>query len=75
MDKEDLFKEAEKHRYGNAYKNFIRGTEWQKNKMYSEEDLREAFRQGHKSSRKLGSYNEITEQEDYNKWFLKFKNK
>jgi hypothetical protein len=46
----------------------------QDKKLYSEEDLREAFRQGHKSAR-MGSYNDITEQEDYNKWLKQFKKK
>jgi hypothetical protein len=57
---------------------FIESAKWQqeqdKNK-YSEEDMREAFRQGHKSARAMGSYNNITEQEDYNKWFEQFKKK
>jgi hypothetical protein len=50
---------------------FEKFQEQDKNK-YSDEDLREAFRQGHKSAR-TGSYNDITEQEDYNKWFSQFK--
>lgn len=54
---------------------FIEGAKWQQERSYSEEDLREAFKQGHKSSRQLGSYNELTEQEDYNKWFKQFKGK
>lgn len=37
-------------------------------KTYTEKDIREAFKQGHSSARK-GSYNEITEQEDFDKWF------
>jgi len=43
--------------------------------MYSEEDIRESFRQGHKSSQAMGSYNSITEQEDFDKWFEQFKKK
>jgi len=41
---------------------------------YSEEELREAFKIGHRCARQ-GSYNDITEQEDFNKWFEKIKNK
>lgn len=47
---------------------------WYATQMYSEEDMREAFRQGHSSARK-GSYNQITEQEDFDKWFEQFKKK
>jgi hypothetical protein len=53
---------------------FKKGAEWQAERMYSEEDLREAFKQGHSSARK-GSYNQITEQEDFDKWIEQFKNK
>jgi hypothetical protein len=51
---------------------FIEGAKWQAERMYSEEELREAFKQGHSSARK-GSYNQITEQEDFDKWFEQFK--
>ena len=54
---------------------FKEGANWQAERMYSEEDMREAFKQGHKSARSMGSYNDITEQEDYNKWFEQFKKK
>jgi hypothetical protein len=54
---------------------FKEGANWQAERMYSEEDMREAFKQGHKSARAMGSYNDITEQEDYNKWFEQFKKK
>ena len=63
-----------------AYKEreaFISGANFQQeqdNNKYSKDDLREAFRQGHKSAR-MGSYNDITEQEDYNKWLKQFKKK
>lgn len=53
---------------------FKEGASWQAERMYSEEDMREAFRIGHKSARQ-GSYNAITEQEDFEKWFEQFKNK
>ena len=45
---------------------------WQSERMYSEEDIREAFKIGHKVARQ-GSYNSITEQEDFEKWFSQFK--
>jgi mRNA-degrading endonuclease RelE of RelBE toxin-antitoxin system len=51
---------------------FKKGAEWQAERM--EEELREAFKQGHSSARK-GSYNQITEQEDFDKWIEQFKNK
>jgi hypothetical protein len=35
--------------------------------MYTEEDMRKAFSIGHKCARQ-GSYNAITEQEDFDKW-------
>ena len=53
---------------------FIEGAKWQAEKMYSEEELREAFKIGHRCARQ-GSYNDITEQEDFNKWFEQFKKK
>ena len=46
----------------------------QAEQMYTEKDMREAFRQGHSSARK-GSYNQITEQEDFEEWFEQFKKK
>jgi hypothetical protein len=48
-------------------KSFIRGAKWQADRMYSEEDMRKAFSIGHKCARQ-GSYNDITEQQDFNKW-------
>jgi hypothetical protein len=53
---------------------FIEGAKHQAERMYSEEDMRESFRQGHSAARK-GSYNQITEQEDFEKWFEQFKKK
>jgi len=46
---------------------FIKGAKWQMERMYSEEDMRKAFKIGHQCARQ-GSYNDITEQEDYDKW-------
>jgi hypothetical protein len=39
MKQEKIEEVAERHTYGNAYQNFIRGAEWQAGKMYSEEDM------------------------------------
>jgi hypothetical protein len=59
-------------------KGFIEGyeesTKWQAERMYSEEDLREAFRQGQDNmdySDTYGWYSKLTEQE----WFEQFKKK
>jgi hypothetical protein len=57
------------------FASFKLGAKWQAKRMYSEEDIRESFRQGHKSSQAMGSYNSITEQEDFDKWFEQFKKK
>ena len=77
---ENAAKEYCLKKYGSGYypdvqKGFIEGAKWQAERSYSEEDLREAFKQGHSSARKKGSYNEITEQEDFDKWFEQFKKK
>lgn len=53
---------------------FIKGAEWQQEQMYSEEDLREAFRQGMENmyySEMYGLDSELTEQD----WFEQFKKK
>ena len=39
MKEETLEEAAEKHTYGNAYQNFIRGAQWQAERMYSEEEV------------------------------------
>jgi hypothetical protein len=39
MKQETLEEAAEKHTYGNAYQNFIRGAQWQQERMYSEEEV------------------------------------
>jgi hypothetical protein len=64
------------YNHNNVWKReiFSKGAKWHAERMYSEEDMRESFRQGHISA-KAGSYNSITEQEDYNEWFEKFKKK
>jgi hypothetical protein len=55
-------------------KGFELGAKLQAERMYSEEDMRESFTQGHSAARK-GSYNDVTEQEDFNEWFEQFKKK
>lgn len=53
---------------------FIAGAEWQSERMYSEEDIREAFRQGQDNmdySDTYGWISKLTEQE----WFEQFKKK
>jgi hypothetical protein len=36
---ETLEEAAERHTYGNAYQNFIRGAKWQQERSYSEEEM------------------------------------
>ena len=53
---------------------FIEGAKWQAEKMYSEEDLREEFRQGQDNMEYSDTYgfdSKLTEQE----WFEQFKKK
>lgn len=35
MKKETIKEVAERYRYGNSYKNFIRGAEWQQEQIYN----------------------------------------
>jgi hypothetical protein len=83
LKQETLEESAEKYAEGKSsnfsfrnthIRDFKAGAKWQSERMYSEEELREAFKQGHSSARK-GSYNQITEQEDFDKWFEQFKKK
>ena len=53
---------------------WIKGAKWQAERMYSEEDLREAFRQGQDNMDYSDTYgwdSKLTEQE----WFEQFKKK
>ena len=53
---------------------FINGAKWQQERMYSEEDLRQAFRDGQENinySEMYGLDSKLTEQE----WFNQFKKK
>jgi hypothetical protein len=57
-------------------KGFVRGAKWQAERMYSEEDLREAFKAGGKMS-----WTDISQETqepyyyDFNEWFEQFKKK
>ncbi|CAB4125702.1 hypothetical protein UFOVP54_205 [uncultured Caudovirales phage] len=49
---------------------------WQQERSSSEEDLKEAFTEGHNSARIKGSYKiNGTFEEDWNEWFEQFKKK
>jgi hypothetical protein len=71
MEKETIEEAAEKQDYtlGVEYCAFIEGAKWQAERMYSEEDMREAFIAG----------TQFEEDYDYNlymeKWFEQFKKK
>jgi len=77
MKQETLEEAAEK--YAKPFDNrfwvvFKDGAKWQQERMYSEEDLREAFRQGQDNmdySEIYGWNTKLTEQ----KWFEQFKKK
>ena len=75
---ETLEEAAEKFVNNTRYRNykvlFIEGAKWQAERMYSEEDLREAFRQGQDNMDYSDTYgwdSKLTEQE----WFEQFKKK
>jgi hypothetical protein len=50
MEKETLEEAADRHIYGDKRKNFIRGAEWQAERMYSEEELLQALSLGFTST-------------------------
>jgi hypothetical protein len=55
---------------------FIKGAKWQQERMYSEEDLREAFKGGGRMS--WTDINQETQEPyyyDFNEWFEQFKKK
>ena len=59
---------------GTKRESFIAGAKWKQEKMYSEDDLREAFRQGENNigyNSKYGYTFKLTEKE----WFEQFKKK
>ena len=58
------------------------GAKWQQERMYSEEDLREAFKSGRMVENYKGEWEETYSDEmtsckyvDFNKWFEQFKKK
>ena len=70
MEKETLEEAAEKHTYGNAYQNFIRGAQWQAERMFTYDEIRAIAYQAYC----LGQLDEPTEGK-YNLWIQKFKKK
>ena len=87
--KQETLKEAaekymmEKYQKGTYLgKLFIEGAKWQQERMYSEEDLREAFKSGRMVENYKGEWEETysdemtsCKYEDFNKWFEQFKKK
>ena len=83
MEKETLEEASENYEkiHGGSYsigvgKAFKFGAEWQAGRMYSEEDLREAFKGGGKMS--WTDLNQETQEPyyyDFNEWFEQFKKK
>jgi hypothetical protein len=74
-EQETLEEAAEKYKYNpKGDFCFTKGAKWQSERMYSEEDLREAFRQGQDNveySEMYGFDSKLTEQD----WFSQFKKK
>ena len=65
-----------------SMKKFIEGAKWQQERMYSEEDLKEAFKSGRMVENYKGEWEETYSDEmtsckyvDFNKWFEQFKKK
>ena len=54
---------------------FVLGAEWQKKRMYSEEDLKEAFEAGHKKGFSGYPNTENWKELPFEKWFEQFKKK
>jgi len=44
---ETLEEAAERHTYGNAYQNFIRGAKWQQERSYSLDEIKTAMKNGY----------------------------
>ena len=55
--------------------NWIAGAKWQAERMYSEEDLREAFEAGHKKGFSGYPNTENWKELPFEKWFEQFKKK
>lgn len=69
---ETLQEAAERHTYGNAYQNFIRGAKWQQEKSYTEEDMIQ-FAQIYLSKRNDNP--RMSNKDIFNLWFKQFKKK
>lgn len=57
----------------NAYKSFIEGAKWQQERMYSEEDMREAFKQSRQA--KIFEKDMPPVHNEFEDWFEQFKKK
>ena len=58
----------------NKQEGFIQGAKWQEERMYSEEDMKKAFIEGHNVCRCVTD-NTDEAKECFNNWFEQFKNK
>jgi|688.fasta_scaffold00097_97 hypothetical protein len=59
----------------NKQEGFIEGTKWQAERMYSKEDLKEAFEAGHKKGFSGYPNTENWKELPFEKWFEQFKKK
>ena len=64
MTKETIEEAAEQFEYTNGTYGFKQGAKWQAQRMYSEEDLREAYKHGR-----------IWDMTSFEEWLEQFKNK
>jgi hypothetical protein len=72
--KQETLEEAAKKQWGNVHRTgvlgFIDGAKWQAERMYSEEDLKEAFFSGCQSERQIKPRIKC-----WDEWFEQFKKK
>ena len=57
------------------YESFIAGAKWQQERSYSEEDLKEAFKDGYSLGFRDFIFEVNLNQENSDEWFKLFKNK
>jgi hypothetical protein len=57
------------------YESFIAGAQWQQERSYSEEDLKEAFKEGYTIGFRTSVFEVNLKQENCDEWFEQFKNK
>jgi len=57
------------------YESFIAGAKWQQERSYSEEDLKEAFKEGYTIGFRTSVFEVNLKQENCDEWFEQFKNK